>query len=99
MTKHTEKAGALPNAAIDFEKVQANAKKGDDNIFKGACTLERNTATDTKPSREVRQVSEAVSKTRADLAKQQGDTATADAIAAGLENSAAADAGKSDSSK
>lgn len=42
MTKHTAKAGELPNGSIDFDKVQANAKAGKDDIFSGAVTHQRN---------------------------------------------------------
>jgi hypothetical protein len=36
MTKHTERAGKTPNGSIDFDKVQAAAKAGKDDIYKGA---------------------------------------------------------------
>jgi hypothetical protein len=41
MTKHTEKAGALPNASIDFDKVHANAKAGKDDVYKGTLSKQR----------------------------------------------------------
>lgn len=36
MSKHTPKAGTMPNASIDFNKVHENARAGRDDIFKGA---------------------------------------------------------------
>lgn len=42
MNKHTPTAGALPNASIDFDKVNAAAKAGKDDIFDGAVSKERN---------------------------------------------------------
>lgn len=42
MTKHTAKAGTLPNGSIDFNKVHEAAKAGKDDIYAGAVSLERN---------------------------------------------------------
>lgn len=42
MPKHTETFGRkVPNGSIDFDKVQAAAKAGKDDIFAGAVTHQR----------------------------------------------------------
>jgi hypothetical protein len=41
MTKHTEKMGRMPAGAIDFDKVQSNARAGKADIFHGAVSKVR----------------------------------------------------------
>lgn len=86
MTKNTEKAGPLPNASIDFNKVHANAKAGKADVFDGACSHQR----EETVSKEERKVLDAAAEVRAEEAGRElaPDNTLVDAADAAEEDAA-----------